>query len=145
MEWLIRFSQHRQLHAALTSQQSARELKKLRTIISNVAMMMDLSNDIYNYELLISEDQVERAQNFHKKVIDKITADHMAPLYSNLSEKFTWIIDNELLDTMKAKNKEELDAIEVKIEDATKNAGDTEVTLDFQDIQHSRSHNRRVF
>jgi hypothetical protein len=110
-----------------------------------VAMMMDLSNDIYNYELLISEDQVERAQNFHKKVIDKITADHMAPLYSNLSEKFTWIIDNELLDTMKAKNKEELDAIEVKIEDATKNAGDTEVTLDFQDIQHSRSHNRRVF
>eukprot|EP01031_Cornospumella_fuschlensis_P036173 gene36172-43871_t len=89
--------------------------------------MMDLANDIFRYETALGESKVEKAEALKKTILDKIRADNMAPLYSNLAEKFSWIADTEFLEPLRTKNKEELESIENKIEDAVKNAGDTDV------------------
>lgn len=88
---------------------------------------MDLANDIYVYELFRSEQKAEQAEQTQRAILEKITESDMAPLYAQLCEKFSWPVDNELLEKMRAKNKDELTKLDAAIEDATKNAGDTEV------------------
>eukprot|EP00981_Chlorochromonas_danica_P011803 scaffold4280_cov169-Ochromonas_danica.AAC.2 len=89
--------------------------------------LQELANDLYNYDLLRSEGDLEKTEASLQKILRRIEEDGMAPLYASLAEKFSWTVDSNLLDRLKNKNREDLAAIEAKIEDATKNAGDTEV------------------
>ena len=63
--------------------------------------MMDLANEIYKYELAIGENQPAKATALCEAIMTKIKTDNMSVLYITLVEKFSWSIDNELLDSMK--------------------------------------------
>mmetsp|Transcript_125845 Transcript_125845/g.246648 ORF Transcript_125845/g.246648 Transcript_125845/m.246648 type:complete len:372 (-) Transcript_125845:76-1191(-) len=81
--------------------------------------MMELASLLYNNE---------RQNGLHREAIMKEIIDNtMAPLYEQLCVKHEWQLDEELLKTMKEKNEVELKNIEQKLEEATTNAGDTEV------------------
>lgn len=101
---------------------------------------MELATLLYNYE---------RQSGSHKEAIVKeITDNSMALLYEQLCVKFSWQMDEELLQSMKYdtllfrvekslsyscfifvrdKNAAELAIIDEKLVEATANAGDTEV------------------
>lgn len=51
----------------------------------------------------------------------------MTNLYQNLSAKYGWIVDDNILSNMRTKNEEEITLLEKKLEDTIKNAGDLEV------------------
>jgi len=86
---------------------------------------LELSNMI-----LLIENKLKRNENIEemkKKLIDSIIADSMASLYTHVCEKFSWLIDESSLKTMKDANIVSMTDLEKKIVDATENAGDTEV------------------
>ncbi|KAI9594737.1 26S proteasome subunit RPN7-domain-containing protein [Syncephalis fuscata] len=52
----------------------------------------------------------------------------MAPFYRLLSEELGWTVDDALLSQMEAANIEELKALDVKLEDAEQNLGETDIS-----------------
>jgi hypothetical protein len=91
-------------------------------------MLMELGNLVYNYDAKRGKsDSVEKLEELKANILKIVQENDMAELYSSLSEKFDWTIDEELLSALRKKNEDELAAIEVKIADAGINAGDTEV------------------
>lgn len=51
----------------------------------------------------------------------------MAPLYEEVCKDLSWPVDNNLLETMKKINEEQLKKLDDAIEDAEKNLGEMEV------------------
>lgn len=51
----------------------------------------------------------------------------MTPFYKEVCAEFSWPLDNVLVDTMSKANKEKMEALDGKLEDAKKNLGETEV------------------
>ncbi len=90
---------------------------------------MELGNIIFNYEQ--KKEDAKAASSLKDSILKHITDNGMAPLYSNLCEKYSWTVDETLLNDMKKKNETELASIEGKITEAGTNAGDTEVNNDF--------------
>lgn len=88
---------------------------------------MELANNIYNYERFRNEGNQQEANLLETSILKELTGNEMTPLYLSLAQKFNWTVDESLVGTLKTKNEAELKSIDDKIEDATKNAGDTEV------------------
>jgi len=86
---------------------------------------MELANQIYNYER--KTEAGEDSSELKEKIVAKIMEDCMLPLYETSCSKYSWAVDADLVATMKTKNEEDLAAISSSLEDATSNAGDTEV------------------
>lgn len=61
------------------------------------------------------------------EVLSFIKADDMAGLYESRAQELGWDIDQGFLDTMNAKNAEELKKLDEKITDAEENLGESEV------------------
>ena len=110
---------------------------------------MNLANTIFLYDLKKSDSQEE--ERLRRSILEVVENDQMSYLYSSLCEKYGWSLDEALLADMKwvmlllyrfivenvisisfinfnrSKNEAEVVSLEAKIEDAKKNAGDTEV------------------
>lgn len=63
--------------------------------------MMELANDLYNYDLSRTEGNNEAAAGFQKAILEAIRANSMCPLYTTLCEKYNWALDKELVDSMR--------------------------------------------
>lgn len=63
--------------------------------------LQELANDLYNYDLLRSEGDLDKTEACLQKILRRIEEDGMAPLYTSLAEKFSWTVDNNLLDQLK--------------------------------------------
>lgn len=92
-------------------------------------MLMRLGGLIYKYEQR-KESPADQAE-LKTSILEIIKENDMAPIYPSVSERFSWEIDNSLLESMTAKNDAEIASIDAKIEDSEKNAGDTEVIFAF--------------
>ncbi|KAI3981797.1 hypothetical protein MKX01_027782 [Papaver californicum] len=62
-----------------------------------------------------------------EEVLDAVKSDDMAPLYETLVANNVLEMDPKLLDSMRAKNAEELKKIDEKVADAEENLGESEV------------------
>jgi 26S proteasome regulatory subunit N7 len=63
------------------------------------------------------------------KIIELLVAEDMTPMYRSLSEKYSWTIDNGVLETMEANNTASLAAIDAQAAEAAATGGDME-TID---------------
>ncbi len=67
--------------------------------------MLELANDIFLYErshsVGASSSSSSASNDVLKKIMDKITADDMSALYQSLAEKFSWTVDETLMNSMK--------------------------------------------
>lgn len=93
-----------------------------------VKMLMELGNLIHNYDQKReagNEAQLSELQNSILKIVQE---NDMAQVYTSVSERFGWAVDETLLNELKRKNEEELASIEANIVDAGINRGDMEVT-----------------
>ena len=82
------------------------------------------------HQVFLLENKIKRSENtddLKKTIIDEIVLESMAPLYSELCEKYGWLVDEAILNQMVAANKASIVEFDRKIVDATENAGDTEV------------------
>lgn len=82
------------------------------------------------HQVFLLENKIKRSENtddLKKIIIDEIVSESMAPLYSELCEKYGWLVDETILNQMVAANKASIVEFDRKIVDATENAGDTEV------------------
>lgn len=87
---------------------------------------MELGNLIHNYERQ-SAGESSSLSELQQSIVKLVVENDMAAIYSSVSEKFGWEVDDAVLNEMKRKNDKELTAIENKITDAGINAGDMEV------------------
>ncbi|KAG7019719.1 26S proteasome non-ATPase regulatory subunit 6-like protein [Cucurbita argyrosperma subsp. argyrosperma] len=62
-----------------------------------------------------------------EEVLASVKADDMAPLYETLTGSSLLDLDRSVLDSMRAKNEEELKKLDEKIADAEENLGESEV------------------
>ncbi|KAM2075875.1 hypothetical protein ACFX1T_038692 [Malus domestica] len=69
---------------------------------------------------------IEKVQ-LREEVFASVKADHMAPLYETLVAESVLELDQGVMDSMRAKNREELKKIDEKIADAEENLGESEV------------------
>ena len=89
---------------------------------------MDLALLIFRYEQVHgAADNAERRDQLQREIVKVISDDSMSSIYSALCAKFGWEVDQTLASEMSECNATELDDINVKLEDAVKNAGDVEV------------------
>ncbi|KAG6573108.1 26S proteasome non-ATPase regulatory subunit 6-like protein, partial [Cucurbita argyrosperma subsp. sororia] len=65
--------------------------------------------------------------NLREEVLASVKADDMAPLYEALTGNSLLDLDRSVLDSMRAKNEEELKKLDEKIADAEENLGESEV------------------
>ena len=89
------------------------------------------------HQVFLLENNMKRSENtddLKKIIIDEIVIESMAPLYTELCEKFGWHVDEAVLNQMVAANKASIVEFDRKIVDATENAGDTEV-INFLNIR----------
>lgn len=84
-------------------------------------------------ELILLQSKLERLPNdpeagdWKKQVLEIIKQDHMAPYYESMAQNLGLMLDQALLESLKAKNEEELKKIDDKKADAETNLGETEV------------------
>jgi 26S proteasome regulatory subunit N7 len=89
---------------------------------------LKLCQDVYKYEVCVKDSSdSDRAQSLKETILEQVFQDNMAPYYDQLCAKFEWVVDEEKLNAMRAKNEKDLEAIEKSRLDAIENAGDTEV------------------
>lgn len=92
---------------------------------------MDLAQLIFRYEQAHgAADMSETSARLQGDIVKDISDNSMSAVYASLCTKFGWAVDQTLASEMSERNITELDAINVKLDDAEKNAGDVEV-LDF--------------
>lgn len=60
---------------------------------------MELADTIYLYETRRGNGQEDHESKTY--ILKAIEDNHMAPLYTHLSEKFTWAVNEELLASMR--------------------------------------------
>lgn len=56
-----------------------------------------------------------------------LSVSDMAPYYESLCKDLKWMLDGDLLNTMKKANEEELKRLDDVLEDAEKNLGESEI------------------
>jgi len=83
---------------------------------------LDLAQLIYEYEL----DRVGNA-NLVDSIMEIIKEDEMADLYVTLCKKYEWVVNEELVATLKKSNEDKLEAFDAAKADQKENAGDMEV------------------
>lgn len=86
------------------------------------------------HKIFLAENKIKKNENtdeLKKTIIEDIILDSMASLYTELCEKFGWERDEDELNKMIAANKLSMENLDLKIVEATENAGDTEV-IDLQ-------------
>ena len=71
-------------------------------------------------------DAVTAESSFDSVTNELIHLD-MYPLYLELCEQFAWPVDKDFVEKMQQANKDKIQALDAKIEDAEKNLGETEV------------------
>jgi len=86
---------------------------------------MELGNLVFNYEA--QRHNVTEEEKLRENLLKIIEENEMNPLYLTFIEKYGWVKNDSLSESLRVKNESELKTIEDKIEDAVKNAGDTEV------------------
>lgn len=91
----------------------------------STTVIMDLASLIYNYDA--QRHQPSDEQRLRSEIMKIIEDNDMQPLYNDLADKYAWEKNETFSETLRVKNENELKTIEDKIEDASKNAGDTEV------------------
>lgn len=71
--------------------------------------------------------QVEQSEQTRQAMLAIIKEQKMAPYYSHCCTTFGWSQDAALLEELKQKNQDDVKAMDDKVADAEKNAGETEV------------------
>uniref|UniRef100_A0A8W8LYS5 26S proteasome non-ATPase regulatory subunit 6 n=1 Tax=Magallana gigas TaxID=29159 RepID=A0A8W8LYS5_MAGGI len=79
------------------------------------------------WKFLLETDKYKNDVEIKKKLLAAVEANCMAPFYEELCKDLKWKCDENLLKKMKAANEAELKKLDVSIEDAEKNLGETEV------------------
>ncbi|KAI8810712.1 26S proteasome subunit RPN7-domain-containing protein [Cladochytrium replicatum] len=86
--------------------------------------------ELANLEFLaVSADvDAETKSNARKTLLESIASNNMAPYYKKVAEDLHEPIDAALLSKMEQANAEELKKLEEKLDDATQNLGETEIS-----------------
>ena len=87
----------------------------------------ELAQEAFRYGLCLRDKDEKEGQILEKKLKEEIGSKQMAPFYEWCCGKFGWAVDEKWLSEMRAANETERLELEAKLEEATKNAGDTEV------------------
>lgn len=69
----------------------------------------------------------EEKKSIQQQMMAQIEAEHMAPYYAYLVQRFAWVNDEQLVQRLEDENKKKLDELDAKQAEAEKNAGDSEV------------------
>ncbi|KAM5530291.1 hypothetical protein V8D89_016040 [Ganoderma adspersum] len=80
-----------------------------------------------DYFVLSSPSLAHLHEDTRKSLLEGIQADHMAPYYRIVTSTSALPIDQSLLERMEKENKEELDKIEERLEEAKKTEGETDI------------------
>ncbi|KAI0707981.1 PCI-domain-containing protein [Earliella scabrosa] len=88
--------------------------------IPNLALAQD-------YFVLSSPSLAHLHENARKSLLEGIQADQMAPYYRIITSTSALPLDQSLLERMEKENKEELDKIEERLEEAKKTEGETDI------------------
>jgi len=69
-------------------------------------MMMELANNLYIYDIVITSDASNQyitvtPEELKTTIVATITENNMVPLYEKMCEKYSWTIDEEFLKTAK--------------------------------------------
>ncbi|EIW51777.1 PCI-domain-containing protein [Trametes versicolor FP-101664 SS1] len=80
-----------------------------------------------NYFVLSTPSLEHLQQDARKELLEGIQADHMAPYYRIITATSALDLDEALLARMEKENKEELDKIDERLEEAKKTEGETDI------------------
>lgn len=92
--------------------------------VEAVDELIDLSQKLF---LLSNPGSAENEAELVAEVQKTVTERGMVTFYPQYCEKFGWMMDDGVLEAMKAKNDEKLKELDDKIKDAEENLGDSEV------------------
>lgn len=100
---------------------------------------LQLAQKLYEYELCIKGlgAGASEAPALLSEILEQVFLDEMAPFYFVCCDKYGWTLDEHKAEAMAAANLKGLEDIEVKMQEAVTNAGDTEVLeVMFAKAQH---------
>lgn len=69
----------------------------------------------------------DEKKSIQQQMMEQIEAEHMAPYYHYLVQRFNWVNDDKLVGRLEEENKKKLEELDSKTAEAEKNAGDSEV------------------
>lgn len=62
---------------------------------------LDLAQLVYSYEYYVGQELTVKAEEIKTEILQIITADNMLPYYEMLCAKFSWPLNEELVNVMK--------------------------------------------
>lgn len=74
-----------------------------------------------------SNKKIDNLKSTQSKLLAGIIKDNMTPFYLECCKDLNWPIDQNLMLKMRSENESKLKQLEIRIEDAEKNLGDTEI------------------
>ncbi|KAJ3328289.1 26S proteasome non-ATPase regulatory subunit 6, partial [Blyttiomyces sp. JEL0837] len=84
--------------------------------------------DLAQSKFVLARGPKELHENAKKALIEGIKQDQMGPYYQSLVEEFKWTPDAALVASLTALNTAEIARLDAKIEDATANLGETDIS-----------------
>jgi len=83
--------------------------------------------ELSQWKFMLTTDQFKDNIGIRDNLMTAITENNMSPFYQEVCEALNWPLNQELLNSMKAKNESRLKELDYAIEDAEKNLGEMEV------------------
>ncbi|CBZ51763.1 putative 26S proteasome non-ATPase regulatory subunit [Neospora caninum Liverpool] len=109
---------------------TAEPLKEAETVTAEMAVAQE-TIPVCEVAQLIHELRLPEETGLHantkERLLELIKKNDMLPLYQQVCEEFRWPVDQTLAQSMEMKHKEELEAIDARLEEAKEKYGDVEV------------------